>query len=101
MVFLFHVNNYLVFSLYHEEFVLKKWILIIVLYVILFVLVVTLMFEFVFGFLRADDVINVMNYLIVGASVEFLFFLIFFISFIITSVIFFVSSKWIGRRNKI
>lgn len=53
--------NIAIDALYHEDLILKKWILSIVSLVLSFVVLVVLVFEFSFRFLTADSVIRFMN----------------------------------------
>lgn len=47
--------------LYHEGFILKKWILSIISLIVSFVFFVVVIFEFSFRFLNADNVISFMD----------------------------------------
>lgn len=86
--------------LYHEGFILKKWILSIISLVVSFFLFVFVVFEFSFRFLTADNVISFMGRLgFLGFRVSFDSWVIFLILLSILGALF-VSGFVFYKLNK-
>lgn len=87
--------------LYHEDFILKKWILSIISFVISFVLLVVFIFEFSFRFLTADNVINFMSKLgFLGFRISFDSWVVFLVLLSILGSLFF-SGIVFCKLNKV
>lgn len=87
--------------LYHEDFILKKWILSIISFVISFVLFVVFIFECSFRFLTADHVIKFLSGLsFLGVGISFDSWVVFLVLLSILGALF-VSGIVFCKLNKV